>query len=385
VEGRQPSPNFIPLPNGTAFAHAGTSQSVEKAMTPRRTTLLKTNVNGRIKECSLRGQELLGLDADEARGRSLHLHFRPSDATGFYAELTRLSQHPTTAYDLTCYARDGQRHTCRISVSACGGGGFDFEMVEHGPDTPAHAEMAKAPPIFLRELVPASALSSVNLTALSGIEARWPLADLPREKLLLSETHHRIKNHLQIISSLLNLESNSITDTTARNALRSSQNRVRSIAELHQHLYQIALGTGESFATFAGGLVQRLRECYAMPEHRVTIHLDLQVGSIQQEWLMPLALTLNETLSNCFEHAFPGQRAGEIWTSLTFGLQMGELVVADNGIGLSESYRPGTGGGLGLKILAVFAEQMRGQLLLGRTVSGGTEIRLRFPIASADI
>jgi two-component sensor histidine kinase len=100
---------------------------------------------------------------------------------------------------------------------------------------------------------------------------------------------------------------------------------------------------------------------------------------------MPLALTLNETLSNCFEHAFPDGRTGEIQISLRYSGRTGELTVSDNGIGLSESVRPGSSSGLGLKILAVFAEQMRGQLQLSRPERGGTEIRLRFPIASSDI
>jgi two-component sensor histidine kinase len=146
----------------------------------------------------------------------------------------------------------------------------------------------------------------------------------------------------------------------------------------------MALGTDESFIDFATGLLARLRECYEVPADRVTVHLDLQAGVIQQEWLMPLALTLNETLSNCFEHAFPDERSGRVQASLTFGKSFGELVVKDDGIGMSESQRPGSGPGLGLKILAVFAEQMRGQLQLGQVDSGGTEIRLRFPIASAD-
>lgn len=340
------------------------------------TLLFKTNVNGRIKECSARGLALLGLAEGEAEGRPLHQHFSPSDATGFYAELTRLSHTTGEIAELTCYAQGGSRKSCRVRVTPRGGEGFDFEL--HELSQVAVVGQSSEPSL-------ASALPEGMTSASQGLGLPWPAANLEREKLLLSETHHRIKNHLQIISSLLNLESNTITDTSARNALRSSQNRVRSIADLHQHLYQIALGMTENFTDFADVLLQRLRECYQVEAERVPVYLNLQAGVIQQEWLMPLALTLNETLSNCFEHAFPEGRRGEVHASLTFAETSGELVVMDNGVGLSESLRPGTGSGLGLKILAVFAEQMRGQLLLGKTDSGGTEIRLRFPIASADI
>jgi len=100
---------------------------------------------------------------------------------------------------------------------------------------------------------------------------------------------------------------------------------------------------------------------------------------------MPLALTLNETLSNSFEHAFPGGRPGHIQVRLSFGSQGGQLIVEDDGVGLPAGFEAGASAGLGLKILAVFAEQMRGQFSVGSSNSGGTEIQLRFPIAYADI
>ncbi len=344
------------------------------------TWLLKTNVHGRIKECSERGAELLGISAETAVGRPLHQHFKPSDATGFYAELKQvmLSDSPITT--LTCYSESGQRHSCRIKVLPRGGEGHDFELSEI-----SEVVMATAPAAVPTDALPHGlAASTTTLEPLSGLP--WPAVNLEREKLLLSETHHRIKNHLQIISSLLNLESNTITDTAARSALRSSQNRVRAIADLHQHLFRLTLEPTESFQDFADGLLERLRECYQVTPERVTVEMTLQEGAIQQEWLMPLALTLNETLSNCFEHAFPEQDKGLVSVRLNFEQAAGELVVADNGVGLSNQKTvPAAGNGLGLKILAVFADQMRGKLTLSSPENGGTEIRLRFPIASADI
>ena len=352
------------------------------------TLLFKTNVNGRIKECTERGLELLGLTAEEAEGRPLHQHFRPSDASGFYAEMAELAETPDQVVETICYHQSGARQSCQFKVSPRGNGGFDFEVTEW-------AEVQSEVPVSqpsAEKTAPQeeSETASIEITApqpaspLLGV-VPWSMINLPREKLLLSETHHRIKNHLQIISSLLNLESNSTSDVSARNALRSSQNRVRSIADLHQHLYEIAVGTSEGFNQFAEGLLGHLRDCYQLTVDRVDVQFDLHSGEIQQEWLMPLALTLNETLSNCFEHAFPDGRQGLVRASLTFKDQQGELVVTDNGVGISDDLRPGSGSGLGLKILTVFAEQMRGQLILGRSDSGGTEISLRFPIAYADI
>lgn len=362
------------MPTGLFTTHPVTrTEEVE-------TSLLCTNVNGRVKSWSDRGLALLGLPADEAKGRSLHLHFKPSDATGFYAELTRLAQQPELVHEMTCFSSSGERQACRLRVVALGGGGFDFELIEL-----QQIQITEEVTQPVSQDVMMSSAPMASLGNVTGLPARWPGVDLSREKLLLSETHHRIKNHLQIISSLLNLELNSISDASARGALRSSQHRVRAIAELHQHLYQIALGSDQSFSVFAHGLVDRLRDCYGMGPERVTVQLNLQEGSIQQEWLMPLALTLNETLSNCFEHAFPEGRVGQVQVSLTLGSQGGELIVSDDGIGLPEETITSGASGLGLKILGVFAEQMRGQLRLNRGNSGGTEIQLRFPIAYTDI
>ena len=340
------------------------------------TLLFQTNVHGRIKACSERGLALLGLTSEEAIGRPLHLHFRPSDATGFYADLGQWARLSGRITELVCFSQNGARQPIRVTIQSLGHEGHDFTL----------SEVTETFPSVTAKSVPSGRLLPASLPVTSQSSGQpSPTVNLAREKLLLSETHHRIKNHLQIISSLLNLESNNIIDPAARGALRSSQNRVRSIADLHQHLYQVAIGSGDDFREFAEVLLQRLRECYGVPADRVQVHLDLESGIVQQEWLMPLALTLNETLSNCFEHAFPEGRKGEVRVSLRCRSEAGELTVTDNGIGLSESVRPGSSSGLGLKILAVFAEQMRGQLQLARPERGGTEIRLRFPIASSDI
>ncbi len=378
---------------------------------PTESLIFKTNVNGRLKVCTERGLELLGLAEEEALGRPLHQHFRPSDATGFYSDLAVYAQDPKVIHTLMCFSHTGARHPVQAKVEPIGGGGFDFALHEIGMTTvydeiveevevPADEEESSYPGEMVGETTPDAGVAYHSepspqpaepltlppspLPAPVSVEAA-PEVNLARERLLLSETHHRVKNHLQIISSLLNLESNTITDLNARNALRSSQNRVRSIADLHQHLYQVAAGESSSFQDFAEGLLERLRECYAVSADRIPVHLDLETADIQQEWMMPLALTLNETLSNCFEHAFPDERRGEVHVTLKGEGEQRELMVRDDGVGLSDHLRPGTAAGLGLKILAVFAEQMRGQLLLERPESGGTEIRLRFPIASSDI
>ncbi|MBX7210965.1 MAG: PAS domain S-box protein [Verrucomicrobiaceae bacterium] len=335
--------------------------------------LLQTDPGGHIASWSADARDLFGFEAVEATGNWLHGLFRPSDPSGFYSELQACVTQPDAAVLWSFFGKNGRRGSARFFVKPSASGGMAVDLYEECATTdmpvpPAYAPTASAPRALL---VKPSQL--------------WPVADLDREKLLLSETHHRIKNHLQIISSMLNLQLNALADQGARSALRSSQNRVRSIAALHQHLYQLALGEGPGFDEFARGLAQRLRECYEVAEDQVTLQLHIEGGHLQQEWMMPLALILNETLSNAFEHAFPTGRKGSVMVRLTFNDGMGEFDVSDDGVGLPEAFDPSIAPGLGLKILGVFADQMRGELRLSATSpEGGTKFNLRFPMAYVD-
>ena len=340
---------------------------------PTSAVLLTTDANGRVRTWTEHAQEVFALEAAAAIGRPLHQFFRPSDATGFFADLAEQAAHPQTIVLRPFFGGNGKRGEVEISARALDEGGV--ELTSHFKTTSA------VPAVFVPSATDLKAATPLAFQVVSHSSQRWPVVDLEREKLLLTETHHRIKNHLQIISSLLNMQINTVSDQDARNALRSSQNRVRAIAALHQHLYQVALGKADTFSDFTRDLVTHLRECYEVKSEQIKVHLEVQEGPIEQEWLMPLALTFNEALSNCFEHAFPHGRQGRITALLHYTQSNGELIITDDGVGLPAEFQPGEGSGLGLKILAVFADQMRGQLFVRGSLDQGTEIKLRFPLA----
>ncbi len=343
---------------------------------PASVVLLTTDANGRVRTWSEHAQKLFGLESAAAIGRPLHQFFRPSDATGFFADLAEQAARPHNVMPRPIFGGHGRCGEAKIGARILADGGF--ELTSHEAETTETPAAPSVPAAMLKAAVP------LAFQVVSPARQRWPVVDLEREKLLLTETHHRIKNHLQIISSLLNMQINGVSDQDARNALRSSQNRVRAIAALHQHLYQVALGKGDTFSDFSHDLVAHLRECYEVKPDQIEVHLEVQEGPIQQEWLMPLALTLNEALSNCFEHAYPHGRQGRVTAVLSYSQGAGELVIGDDGVGLPAGFHPGEGSGLGLKILAVFADQMRGQLFVRGNPDQGTEIKLRFPLASAE-
>ena len=335
--------------------------------------LLQTDGSGRIAQWTDEATARFGFTAVEAQGQWLHGLYRPSDPTGFYADIQQRVASPDEAFEWTYFGKGGVRGSGRFFAKAGAEGGNSIDLFEErisvSDGVPTHADGAS--------------LISNGATAGKTI-APWPAADLDREKLLLSETHHRIKNHLQIISSMLNLQMNSLSDQPARDILRSSQNRVRSIAALHQYLYQLVLEDGSDFGDFANGLALRLRECYAVTEEQVALTLEISPGLLDHEWMMPLALILNETLSNAFEHAFPQGRQGAIDVRLTFQDGVGQFLVRDNGVGLPEGFDPSSASGLGLKILGVFADQMKGELQFTGQPDAGTQFNLRFPMAHVD-
>jgi two-component sensor histidine kinase len=242
------------------------------------------------------------------------------------------------------------------------------------------------PAVPSQELLPASSADASKdetpSTAPPVVGVKPTPEELSRERFLLGESHHRVKNHLQIITSMLNLQMSTLHNDEARDALRSSQNRVRSIASLHQHLFQLATGAAAEFNTFAAGLISHLRECYEVDEERVQLELSIPDRPVPEEWLMPLALTLNEMVSNAFKHAFPGRREGSIQVALSWQEHEGELTVKDNGVGMPANFTHHDSPGLGLKILRVFAGQIGGEVKIHGGPEEGTVFQLVFPVVS---
>ncbi len=343
---------------------------------PAMEALLTTDAQGRISFWTEAAEALFGFNAYEANSLPLHRMFRPSDATGFYAESQGHLQESGARVTWTWYGKGCKGSDTFVLRPDEDEGGLAMTLLLDGeePQTTAAPE------------VPAAAPVSANSTYIIGPTHShpWPVADLEREQLLLTEAHHRIKNHLQIISSLLNLQSNSLDDASARQALRSSQNRVRAIASLHQHLYQLSLGGELSLQQFTSELVDRLRECYDTPADRVAVTVALDQCEVRDEWHMPLALILNEAISNAFKHAFADGRHGSIEVRLTNIAGEVHLTIQDDGVGLGANFDNTLSPGLGMKVIGVFAEQMKGQVSMENITGRGLIFDLRFPIGCVD-
>jgi two-component sensor histidine kinase/sensor domain CHASE-containing protein len=197
-----------------------------------------------------------------------------------------------------------------------------------------------------------------------------------RQELLLKEIHHRVKNNLQVISSLLALQANATKDEDARALLAESRDRVRSMALIHEKLYQSDDKRGMSFASYVRDLVAHLRHSYTGNSDAITSVLDVEDVMLDMDVSVPCGLLINELLSNALKHAFPGGRTGTVTVRLHPAEQgMLALTVSDDGVGMpDESGSPST---LGLRIVEQLVRQLKGTLAVGR--DHGTTFTITFP------
>ena len=212
--------------------------------------------------------------------------------------------------------------------------------------------------------------------ALQQTVARLQTA-LADKTVLLQEVHHRVKNNLAVISSLLVMKADAVASGEARAALAESQQRVHSIALIHEHLYGNEHLDRIDFAEYAQQLVDGIRAAAA--GERFAIETGLEAVELGIERAVPCALVLNELLSNALKYAFPDGRSGRIQVQFR-ETQAGvlELAVEDNGVGLPPGgLVAGNSKSLGLQIVRILARQLDGAV--EQEACPGTRIVLRFP------
>jgi two-component sensor histidine kinase len=161
---------------------------------------------------------------------------------------------------------------------------------------------------------------------------------LHERETLLKEIHHRVKNNLQIISSLLSLQSKSLQDTGAQGAISESRNRVKSMSLIHEQLYQENTISGVDMKDYVERLVKSLIQSYGVDTERVQVEIDADQLLLDVDSAIPLGLIMNELVSNSMKYAFPQQRSGSISVSLhEAGSNELHLAVRDDGVGIDPS------------------------------------------------
>lgn len=198
-------------------------------------------------------------------------------------------------------------------------------------------------------------------------------------ELLLKEIHHRVKNNLEMVSSLLKLQSVKTKDEAAKDVMQASQNRVQSMGIIHQKLYQGEnLGSIEMLDYFKN-LSENIIDAYGAND-RVEVSYDMQAIDLDVDTAVPIGLIVNELLTNSLKYAFPEDRNGKIQLSLKeLEENQLQLVVADNGVGQSEGATP-KGTGFGSQLVQLLTSQLQGSMQAD--YSSGT--RLSFQLERAN-
>jgi two-component sensor histidine kinase len=204
-------------------------------------------------------------------------------------------------------------------------------------------------------------------------------ASLREKEVLLKEVHHRVKNNLQIVSSLLELQSDVLDDATLLAQFRESQDRIRSMALIHETLYQSQDLARLDLALYIHTLSARLVQSYNVDPQRITVHLQVEPVILDIDQAIPCGLILNELLSNAFKYAFPENRTGEVRIALHADTaQQAGLVVRDNGIGFPDEIEVRHTESLGLQLVVMLTEQLQGTIALER--ADWTTFTLTFPV-----
>jgi two-component sensor histidine kinase len=205
-------------------------------------------------------------------------------------------------------------------------------------------------------------------------------AALKQRDLLMAEIHHRVKNNLQIVASLLSLQAARVRNEAARDEFAVARDRVQALATLHRHLYMNQTFQRMSLRPFLEELSRQLSEALGGGrEKRVAIRIEADDIELGADESISLALLLTEAVSNSMRHAFPDDRRGTITISLRVENNEALLRVSDDGVGIGEDAEAGDG--LGMQLIRGFATHLGGEAeFAGGT---GTSVSVRFPLAAA--
>lgn len=201
---------------------------------------------------------------------------------------------------------------------------------------------------------------------------------LEEKDILLRELHHRVKNNMQVISSLLNLQVNHVAEPAAKEIFRETQRRIRSMALVHEQLYQSASLSRVNFASYLKQLSSHLFQSCGVSTYRVSLDLEIEDLDLEVNTAIPLGMIFNELLTNSLKHAFPQERKGKIKVILRqLEGSKALLAVIDNGIGLPSDFSLENSTTLGLQIVHTLVNQVRAEITI--EPGPGASFRIIFP------
>jgi two-component sensor histidine kinase len=248
---------------------------------------------------------------------------------------------------------------------------FTMEYPCHAPGQPCWFLLQATPlPPPHRGLV----LAHIDITARKQAEQQ--------KDILLREVSHRVKNNLQVISSLLSLQEGAIDDPRLGTLFQESQERLHSMALVHDLLQQADNVAQINLAHYAARLIEELAHTYAVDPARITLETELEDVWVGLDTATPCGLLLHELLTNCFKHAFSDGRTGRVHVALRAAAEQTLMLqVGDTGCGFPDDLDFRATDSLGLQLVCTLADQLQGTIALER--AEGTHFLITFPMAES--
>lgn len=203
-------------------------------------------------------------------------------------------------------------------------------------------------------------------------------AALAEKTILLREVHHRVKNNLQIISSLINLQTMRFPDGSLKDAFKLMHNRVRSMAFIHDRLYRSENFSAVDMAEHFRDFIPQIANSFIDVSRHVRYVIDAKSLLLNIDKAVPCGLLINELITNAFKHAFPCRDCGEIRIILRREGADAVIAVEDNGQGLPEDFNVESTDSLGMQLIKALTLQLKGRLTVSS--NGGTSFQVNFPV-----
>ncbi|MCH2228705.1 MAG: hypothetical protein MK105_00065 [Crocinitomicaceae bacterium] len=226
-------------------------------------------------------------------------------------------------------------------------------------------------------------IHSLSLVFASNLEARKRRAlqshldhELKEKEILLKEIHHRVKNNLSVVSSLIRLQSSKAKDSYHKHLLEDCWGKIQSIGDIHDIVYQSKSFSSVNVKVYFQRLINEILEFYDETRPNVKLHLDISEFNLAMKNLIPLGLIVNEIITNSLKHAFDEKSKGEIFFTLMGYQKEFKLNIRDNGCGFHQENQTD---GLGLEILSGLAEQIDAKYNFDN-IENGVSFNLQAPI-----
>ncbi|MGB1032046.1 MAG: sensor histidine kinase, partial [Flavobacteriales bacterium] len=199
------------------------------------------------------------------------------------------------------------------------------------------------------------------------------LNSLKEKEVLLQEVHHRVKNNLQVISSILNLQSSFVDDEQTLEILAESQNRIKTMSYIHETLYQTSDFSSIEFTDYIKSLATNLLQSYAPKDCEVEMRSEFDQIFLDLDQAIPCGLIMNELVSNAFKYAYRGRDKGVLNIKVKQNNKQISLEVSDNGVGLPEGYNPSESESLGIYLVYALIEQLDAEIQVQSFNEGNSE------------